>query len=531
MSYDNQASTPTLSHSDFDMGTTVTINTNRVNTGVTHTVKYRFNGTSGIIADNVGASTTWTFPVEILAPQLPSSVQGIGTIILQTLTNDRRLIGTETVRFTARIPNSVVPVIGTVNVSEANSVVSNEIGAYVKSMSHVQAQLTGCSALYGASIIKHEVTLHNYSFDLTDLSNGGASSTNTVLPLPLDSAGSVAVVGKVTDSRGRAYQKTATFTVLDYALPNPAELTVQRCDSAGTLDPFGTYAKVTSRGAVSSLVVGSTEKNQLQYKLEYRETDGPTWAILKNTTTVAGLALDVTEILGGGNLGLGQAYQFRLTIYDKFNNVSISTRVGTSDVTLSLNKYGIGVGKVWAKGSVDAKDEIYQQNLTIPPTGTVVAFASSAAPTGWLLCNGSAVSRTEYARLFSVIGTTFGSGDGSTTFNTPNVKGRVIVGLDTGQSEFNVMGETGGAKTHTLTVSQIPSHTHTQDPHSHSVRWKSIVVGSEGGTTPALRPATSSYDGTNEAALEATATNKNTGGGGAHNNLQPYIAMNYIIKT
>src|SRR5690606_11752046 len=84
-------------------------------------------------------------------------------------------------------------------------------------------------------------------------------------------------------------------------------------------------------------------------------------------------------------------------------------------------------------------------------------------------CDGSAVSRTDYADLFEVIGTSYGVGDGSTTFNLPNLQGRVPVGLDTGQTEFNALGKTGGAKTHTLTIDQMPSHSHTQAPHSHTV--------------------------------------------------------------
>jgi microcystin-dependent protein len=78
-------------------------------------------------------------------------------------------------------------------------------------------------------------------------------------------------------------------------------------------------------------------------------------------------------------------------------------------------------------------------------------FAGSTAPTGWLLCDGTAVSRTTYSDLFAITSTTYGVGDGSTTFNLPNLKGRVPVGLDTSQTEFDVLGETGGAKTHTLT--------------------------------------------------------------------------------
>jgi len=107
----------------------------------------------------------------------------------------------------------------------------------------------------------------------------------------------------------------------------------------------------------------------------------------------------------------------------------------------------------------------------LPPIGSISHYAGSISPTGYILCDGSAVSRTLYHQLFLVIGTTYGSGDGINTFNVPNLKGKFVVGFDTNQSEFNNLSETGGSKTHTLTISEIPSHNHnglTQSSGSHT---------------------------------------------------------------
>ena len=147
------------------------------------------------------------------------------------------------------------------------------------------------------------------------------------------------------------------------------------------------------------------------------------------------------------------------------------------------------------------------------PSGVVAQFAGSAAPTGWLLADGSAVSRTTYAALFSVIGTTYGAGDGSSTFNVPNFKGRVPVGRDSSQGEFDTLGETGGAKTHTLTEGELPSHGHTYNQEAGA------SIGYAAGASSAL--VISSVGSSTTGAV---------GGGGAHNNLQPYIVLNYIIK-
>jgi microcystin-dependent protein len=94
-------------------------------------------------------------------------------------------------------------------------------------------------------------------------------------------------------------------------------------------------------------------------------------------------------------------------------------------------------------------------------SGEVRMYGGSVAPSGWLLCNGAEVARTTYADLFAVIGNNYGSGNGSTTFNLPNFKGRSGFGYDASQSEFNALGKTGGAKAVDL------SHSHANRDHRH----------------------------------------------------------------
>jgi microcystin-dependent protein len=151
------------------------------------------------------------------------------------------------------------------------------------------------------------------------------------------------------------------------------------------------------------------------------------------------------------------------------------------------------------------------------PTGAVTAFAGATAPSGWLLCDGAEISRTTYATLFATIGTAYGAGNGSSTFNVPNMKGRVPVGRDATQTEFDTLGEAGGAKTHTLTEVEMPSHTHDMNAPINTIRW----FGTGGN---ASLGAGTTVQGVN---VNISAT----GGGGAHNNLQPYLTLNHIIKT
>lgn len=149
------------------------------------------------------------------------------------------------------------------------------------------------------------------------------------------------------------------------------------------------------------------------------------------------------------------------------------------------------------------------------PIGAIVPYTGATAPTNWLTCDGSAISRTTYQDLFNVIGTTFGPGDGSTTFNLPDMRGRVPVGVDTTQTEFDTLGETGGTKTVTLTIDQIP-------PHDHNVT---------GGTVAGTGTAYAGGTGYSVPNPTSSISISNTGGGQAHNNLQPYQTTNYIIKA
>lgn len=186
-----------------------------------------------------------------------------------------------------------------------------------------------------------------------------------------------------------------------------------------------------------------------------------------------------------------------------------------------------------------------QEGSWYSPPGMVSMFAGSSAPSGWVLCDGSAISRTTYANLFSAIGTTYGSGNGSTTFNVPNLKGKVPIGLDSADSSFDSLGETGGHK-------ETQSHTHSGDAHTHTGTTATegahthnyvdytpdggaaVNFGSQytvGGLTYYTRTtqAGSAHSHTFTTSGASAASTGSFGGGNA-GNLQPYIVLNYIIK-
>jgi microcystin-dependent protein len=174
-----------------------------------------------------------------------------------------------------------------------------------------------------------------------------------------------------------------------------------------------------------------------------------------------------------------------------------------------------------------APSKINNSNHDIFFPGVIVAYGSSTAPTGWLSCDGSAVSRSTYANLFAIIGTTYGTGDGSTTFNLPDSRGRTYIGSGTSDPlTARSVGDTGGEENHAITEAELASHNHHLNPIGTT---QNLVSNQYNGATTVTRQLLS----TTLADTQSTGSSfvGNTGSGTAHNNMQPWICANYIIKT
>lgn len=226
---------------------------------------------------------------------------------------------------------------------------------------------------------------------------------------------------------------------------------------------------------------------------------------------------------------------------------------GSFTVTWQANFGSGGVGTSWAlpQGSRTlfisdstngARPLVINQTATpsVIPAGSLQSFAGSSAPNGWLLCYGQAVSRTLYPYLYTAIGTTYGSGDGLTTFNVPDLRGRFIAGLDnmggsaagrlTGSNTGNIsspttLGSAGGEENHTVLTGEMPSHSHLDSGHTHSYTYDAPSgSGASYAAGSYFISSISSNTGTGYANIQ------NTGGGGSHNTTPPAMVVNWLIK-
>jgi microcystin-dependent protein len=191
------------------------------------------------------------------------------------------------------------------------------------------------------------------------------------------------------------------------------------------------------------------------------------------------------------------------------------TSVGTSGNVLTSN------GSAWVSSTP-----------TYVPTGGMMMWGTASAPTGYLLCNGAAVSRSTYSALFAVLGTTYGSGDGSTTFNVPDFRDRFPVGAGTTYSA----NSTGGSANATL-VSHTHTATSTDAGHTHNIQVSNLSGASVddrlAGSGADYGIANVNDSGTNVKSSTAsiTTTISTEGSSGTNANLPPYLGVYFIIKT
>lgn len=325
-------------------------------------------------------------------------------------------------------------------------------------------------------------TILNGIYSIIDLNLGGL--------LVKSVAGSSNVTISTTEARNIYHRLTGAITAdIQYVVPNLGAFYIIENATTGSFN-----VKIVS--AVSGTGVTIAQGTTVGVFVDVANTSvlaGQT-AFANALAVVAGGTGATTASGARTNLGLGA-----LAVLNSVNTATINSGAATSGQLLAADG---ATGVSWVTPSV---------SVIVP--GLMFDYGGTSAPSGFLNCDGTAVSRSTYSGLFAAIGTTWGTGDGSTTFNLPDFRRAVAVGSGgSGTGTLgNAVGNTGGEETHTLTVSEVPSLTTT-------------LFGNSPGATQgaALTPASRGGSGI---------TLNTNGGGGAHNNIQPSAVVLKIIKT
>lgn len=189
-----------------------------------------------------------------------------------------------------------------------------------------------------------------------------------------------------------------------------------------------------------------------------------------------------------------------------------STYISKSVPVFDATTNSFALGGVARNVTGDEKPfDCYMHPVFYTMAGEIKMWAGDTIPDGWLLCDGSEVSKTTYPNLYEAIGDLWGVPSSSSNFKLPNLAGKVPVGYNSADTDFTPVGHTDGEKTHTLTIAEMPSHSHSRNYYSSD--W--CANGTKSG-----------YHGSDTGTKKVTGS---TGGNGAHNNLQPYAVVKYII--
>ena len=547
------------------IGSPVTLTVSRASSSFTHTLRYEWGGTSGTIATGVGTSASWTPPLS-LCTYIPSSTSGNGTIYVDTYSGSTQ-IGTKSIPFTASVPSSVNPTFTSTTLTDLTPSTAALITGnnFVEVLSDIKVTWNGATGAYGSTITGYKAEIVNKN--LTVSTNGGSFG-------PLNFDGSYTIRTSVLDSRGRwSDTKDYAIVLLNYHAPG-LSFTVQR--AGANMDKI----VVVRNAIVAPLTVGTTQMNTMSLVYSVAPLGsttftpdsggGGTWSTLSTLTN--------SEATLNGTYAPNKSWVVRGTLSDKFLSTpspfeAIVTTEGAIYYYDKDGRFGIGkvadptippgsldvAGNAYAQGailghySVDSVGDLNQAtkagiyhftNTTInQPFGkteygyveVIVTFGSSwNGSSNWIwqkwrstfteeiferrIINAGPWTPWKIQGLdsFYPIGAIYES----TSPNNPSTfmggswerfgNGRVLVGIDEGDGDFNTPNKTGGAKTHTLTVDQIPPHSHAQH-----------VTANDG--TPAIRRDYSS-DGNSFPYPQGIDTG-NTGGGQAHNNLQPYVTV------
>jgi hypothetical protein len=445
----------------------VTVAITRASSSFTHTVVFTFGSYTQTV-NNVGTSTSYAIPTNWLNA-IPNGTSGTGKVTVTTYSGSTKIGSAVSKNFTLTVPATVVPTISAVTLSEGVSGLAAQFGGYVQTKSKLSVKITAAGALSS--------TIKTYKTVVQGVTFTGASITSGILM----HSGTSTVTITVTDSRGRTASTTRSITVVPYASPKITSFQGFRSLANGTENYEGTYVN----SAVNFSISPVSNKNTASYTLEYKLQTATTWTAL---TSGSVYALNSNIISASGAFSADRSYDIRLTVKDYFTTVTSIFEIPTAFTLLDFNASGKGMafGKVSEKDGIEiALDVEFLGKLTgtifdaLLPVGTIVMRYDHTNP-------GTLYPGTTWVRVYGAF----------PWFTDAN----------------GAIGTTGGERNVTLTVSQIPAHSHGSVYSQHAPGTKGQAWYTTAGTSLAY------------GAIE-------TGGGQAHNNMPPYIQISAWRRT
>lgn len=356
-----------LGASTVAMGGSLTITISRASSAFTHKITYKFGSKSGTIATAAGTSATWNVPLS-LAEAIPNGTSGSGTITCQTLSGST-VIGSKSLSFKATVPNTVVPTISALNVSDQYPNITTQFGTYVQNKSKCKVSITAAGA-YGSTIKSYKTVIQSVSYS-------GASFVSNVL----NNSGSFTVVSTVTDSRGRTAQRSVTLSAVAYESPAINAFSGFRSDSDGGENYDGEYLNLKVNFQISS----ANSKNAKTYLLEYKLKSASTWTQLQ-TGSVYSMN---SNVITTQKFSVDNAFDVRLTVTDFFTSVSSILDIPTSFTLIDLHSSGKGIafGKVAEKANLMdvALDAEFAGDIVRKGNKYVFSSAGVAGTAGYIL--------------------------------------------------------------------------------------------------------------------------------------------------
>ncbi|MBO1121620.1 hypothetical protein FQS88_07025 [Enterococcus casseliflavus] len=333
-----------VTNSGFDYGGNLNFTLSNTVSSFSYECKVSIAGnstTSTISGGSASGTKSINIPLS-WATKVPNATSTSGTLTVTTKSGSST-IGTKTANFTIKVPSSVAPAVSTVTTAETNTTVSAVLGVttiHIQGMS--QLKVTASASGNQGSTIK----TYTYKLDGKTFSSSSNSYTIDFAKNGITS-GSKTLTVTVSDSRGRSASKTATVTVLAYSVPVISDFSGARSNNGK-----GNTVLVTRAGSISSLKVGTAEKNTMTVTLMYKKSSETAWTTAQTGTSLA----DITV----SSIAVDSSYDFMLQIKDKFNTSSASLAIPTAFTLLSLNEdKGIGIGKLHEQGVLDVEGESY----------------------------------------------------------------------------------------------------------------------------------------------------------------------------